>query len=91
MKKLLLILTVVIVASCKTENVYLTVFPIKRITEITDTIYVVPDNRFKKDFHIADSLFEKASDEAMKSAHDLRMCRITFEYLGGKDLHLNRQ
>lgn len=52
MKKLLLILTVVIVASCKTENVYLTVFPIKRITEITDTIYVVPDNRFKKDFHI---------------------------------------
>lgn len=70
MKKLLLILTVVIVASCKTENVYLTVFPIKRITEITDTIYVVPDNRFKKDFHIADSLFEKASDEAMKSAHE---------------------
>lgn len=70
MKKILLILTVVIVASCKTENVYLTVFPIKRITEITDTIYVVPDNRFKKDFHIADSLFEKASDEAMKSAHE---------------------
>lgn len=70
MKKILLILAVVIVASCKTENVYLTVFPTKRVTEITDTIYIVPDNRFKKDFHIADSLFEKASDEAMKSSKE---------------------
>lgn len=71
MKKILLILAVVIVASCKTENVYLTVFPIKRVTETTDTIYVVPDNRFKREFEKADSIFsviEKASDDAMKSA-----------------------
>lgn len=71
MKKILLILAVVIVASCKTENVYLTVFPIKLVTETTDTIYVVPDNRFKRDFEKADSIFsviEKASDDAMKSA-----------------------
>lgn len=71
MKKILLILAVVIVASCKTENIYLTVFPTKRVTETTDTIYVVPDNRFTKEFHRADSIFsviEKASDDAMKSA-----------------------
>lgn len=71
MKKILLILAVVIVASCKTENIYLTVFPTKRVTETTDTIYVVPDNRFTKEFQRADSIFsviEKASDDAMKSA-----------------------
>lgn len=70
MKKILLILAVALLAGCKTEIVYLTILPATRVTEITDTIYVVPDNRFKKDFHIADSLFEKASDEAMKSAHE---------------------
>ena len=70
MKKILLIIAVASLVGCKTENIYLTVLPLKKVTEITDTIYVVPDNRFKKDFHIADSLFEKASDEAMKSAHE---------------------
>lgn len=68
MKKIRLIIAVALLSGCKTENVYLTVFPVKRVTEITDTIYVVPDNRFKKDFQRADSIFNVASDEAMKSA-----------------------
>lgn len=71
MKKIVLILTVALLTGCKTENVYLTVFPVKRVTEISDTIYVVPNNRFRREFQIADSIFniiEKASDEAMKSA-----------------------
>lgn len=71
MRKIILILAVASLTGCKTENVYLTVFPVKRVTEITDTIYIVPDNRFGKEFQRADSLFsiiEKASDEAMKSA-----------------------
>ena len=71
MKKILLILAAVSLASCKTENIYLTILPIKRVTEITDTIYVVPDNRFKREFEKADSIFsviDKASDDAMKSA-----------------------
>lgn len=67
MKKILLIIAVAIMSGCKTENVYLTVFPVKRVTEITDTLYVVPDNRFKKYFQRADSIFNVASDEAMKS------------------------
>lgn len=71
MKKIVLILTVALLTGCKTENVYLTVFPVKRVTEISDTIYVVPNNRFRREFQRADSIFniiEKASDEAMKSA-----------------------
>lgn len=71
MKKILLILAAVSLAGCKTENIYLTVLPIKTVTEITDTIYVVPDNRFKREFEKADSIFsviDKASDDAMKSA-----------------------
>lgn len=71
MKKILLILAVASLASCKTSNIYLTVLPIKAVTEITDTIYVVPDNRFKREFKKADSIFsviDKASDDAMKSA-----------------------
>nr|DAF31040.1 MAG TPA: periplasmic solute binding protein [Caudoviricetes sp.] len=71
MKKAVLILAVASLIGCKTENVYLTVFPVKRVTEITDTIYVVPDNRFKREFQRADSIFsviDKASDDAMKSA-----------------------
>lgn len=71
MKKILLILAVASLASCKTENIYLMVSPVKMVTEITDTIYVVPDNRFRKEFQRADSIFniiEKASDDAMKSA-----------------------
>lgn len=70
MKKIVLILAIASLIGCKTENVYLTVFPVKRVTEITDTIYVVPDNRFKREFQRADSVFsiiEKASDDAMKS------------------------
>ena len=70
MKKILLILVVALLSGCKTEIVYLTILPVTRVTEITDTIYVVPDNRFRKEFQIADSLFENASDEAMKSAHE---------------------
>ncbi|MDD3041008.1 hypothetical protein [Bacteroides sp.] len=71
MKKILLILAVASLVSCKTENVYLTIFPVQRVTEITDTIYVVPDNRFTREFQRADSIFnviEKASDDAMESA-----------------------
>ena len=71
MKKILLILAVVSLASCKTENIYLMVLPEKRVTKITDTIYVVPDNRFKMKSEKADSIFSvinKASDDAMKSA-----------------------
>lgn len=71
MKKLLLILAVTSLVGCKTENIYLTILPVKRVTEITDTIYVIPDNRFKSEFQRADSIFnviEKASDDAMKSA-----------------------
>lgn len=71
MKKILLIFAAVSLAGCKTENIYLTVLPIKAVTEITDTIYVVPDNRFKREFERADSIFSvinKASDDAMKSA-----------------------
>lgn len=71
MKKILLILAVASLVGCKTENIYLTILPIKRVTEITDTIYVVPDNRFKREFQRADSIFnviEKTSDDAMKSA-----------------------
>ncbi|WP_455590489.1 hypothetical protein [Bacteroides sp.] len=71
MKKIVLILAVASLIGCKTENVYLTVFPVKRVTEITDTIYVIPDNRFKREFEKADSIFtviEQASDDAMKSA-----------------------
>ena len=71
MRQMLLILAVSSLISCKTENIYLTVFPVKRVTEITDTIYIVPANRFGKEFQRADSLFniiEKASDEAMMEA-----------------------
>ncbi|WPO59299.1 hypothetical protein [Bacteroides fragilis] len=71
MKKILLIIAVALLIGCKTENIYLTIFPVKRIVEITDTIYVVPGNRFKREFQKADSVFniiEKASDDAMKSA-----------------------
>lgn len=71
MKKILIILAVVSLTGCKTEYIYLTVFPVKRVTEITDTIYVVPNNRFRMEFQRADSIFniiEKASDDAMKSA-----------------------
>lgn len=71
MKKILLILAVASLVGCKTENIYLTILPVKRVTEITDTIYVVPDNCFKREFQRADSIFnviEKASDDAMKSA-----------------------
>lgn len=71
MKKIVIILAVVSLTGCKTENIYLAVFHVKRVTEITDTIYVSSDNRFKKDFEKADSIFsviEKASDDAMKSA-----------------------
>jgi hypothetical protein len=71
MKKILIILAVVSLTGCKTEYIYLTVFPVKGVTEITDTIYVASDNRFKMDFEKADSIFsviEKASDDAMKSA-----------------------
>jgi hypothetical protein len=71
MKKILIILAVVSLTGCKTEYIYLTVFPVKGVTEITDTIYVASDNRFKMDFQKADSIFsviEKASDDAMKSA-----------------------
>lgn len=71
MKKILLILAVASLVGCKTENIYLTILPIKRVTEITDIIYVVPDNRFKREFQRADSIFnviEKTSDDAMKSA-----------------------
>lgn len=70
MKKILLILAAVSLASCKTENIYLMIFPAKMVTEITDTIYVV-ENRFTMEFQRADSIFniiDKASDEAMKSA-----------------------
>ena len=73
MKKILLIFAVVAITSCKTENIYLTVFPIKMVTEITDTIYVVSDNHFAREFQRADSIFsiiEKASDEAAKSAFE---------------------
>lgn len=71
MKKILLIIAVALLIGCKTENVYLTILPVKRVTEITDTIYCFPDNRFKREFQRADSIFnviEKASDDAMKSA-----------------------
>lgn len=71
MKKILLFLAVLSLASCKTENIYLMVLPEKRVTEITDTIYVVSDNRFTKEFQRADSVFsiiEHASDKAMQSA-----------------------
>ena len=71
MKKILLIIAVALLIGCKTENIYLNIFPVKRIVEITDTIYVVPGNRFKREFQKADSVFniiEKASDDAMKSA-----------------------
>lgn len=70
MKKILLIIAVASLVGCKTENIYLTVLPLKKVTEITDTIYVVPDNRFTMDFQRADSVFnviEKASNDAMKS------------------------
>ena len=70
MKKILLILAVVSLVGCKTENIYLTILPVTRVTEITDTIYVVPDNRFTMDFQRADSIFKKASDEAMKSSKE---------------------
>lgn len=73
MKKILLILAAVSLAGCKTANIYLTILPIKTVTEITDTIYVVPDNRFKREFEKADSIFsiiDKASDEAAKSAFE---------------------
>ncbi len=68
MKKILLILVVASLVGCKTENIYLTIFPVKRVTETTDTIYVVHDNRFRKEFQRADSIFKKASGDAMKSA-----------------------
>lgn len=71
MKKIILILVVASLVGCKTENVYLTVFPVKIVTEITDTIYVVPDNRFTIEYQRADSIFsiiEDASYEAMKSS-----------------------
>lgn len=71
MKKILLILAAASLVSCKTENIYLTILPVTRVTEVTDTIYVVPDNRFTREFQRADSIFnviEKASDDAMKSA-----------------------
>lgn len=68
MKKILLILAVALLVGCKTENIYLTILPVTRVTEITDTIYMFPDNRFTMDFQRSDSLFKKASDDAMKSA-----------------------
>ena len=70
MKKILLIIAVASLAGCKTENIYLTISPVKRVTEVVDTIviYQVPVHRFTREFQIADSVFEIASDKAMKSA-----------------------
>lgn len=71
MKRTLLILTITLLVGCKTENIYLTILPVTRITETMDTIYIVNNNRFKGEFQRADSIFnviEKASDDAMKSA-----------------------
>lgn len=69
MKKTLLILAVVIVWSCKTENIYLCVFPQKEVQTITDTVYIA-HNRFTRQFDIADSIFDKASRGAMRSASE---------------------
>lgn len=68
MNKILLIIAVALLVGCKTENIYLSIYPMQMVTEITDTIYVVPDNRFTMEFQRADSIVKKASDEAMKSA-----------------------
>lgn len=68
MKKILLILAATSLVGCKTENIYLNVLPVIRVTEITDTIYIVHDNRFTMGFQRADSIIKKASDDAMKSA-----------------------
>ena len=70
MKKILLILAVALLSGCKTEIVYLTIFPATRVAEITDTIYCLHDNRFRREFQIADRVIEKASDEAMKSSKE---------------------
>lgn len=73
MKKVLVIIAIPLLASCKTEILYLTVFPIKKETEMIDTrtIYKFPDNRFRREFYVSDSIFsviEKSSNDAMKSA-----------------------
>lgn len=64
---MLLILAAVLLVGCKIENIYLTILPITRVTEITDTIYAVPYNRSTMNFQRADSMIKKASDDAMKS------------------------
>lgn len=64
---MLLILAVASLVGCKTENIYLTIFPVQRVTEKTDTTYFVPDNRFRKEFQRADSILKTASDDVMKS------------------------
>lgn len=68
MNKILLIIVVASLANCKTENVYLTVYPVQRVAEITDTVYVAKPNRFRKDFQKADSVFKVASEKAIKSS-----------------------
>lgn len=68
MKAILFIALLLVCCSCKTYNVYL-------IEPKQEPVYPAPvcvpsANRFTRSFNEADSLFRKASDEAMKAAHE---------------------
>lgn len=73
MKKALLLLFLALITGCTTtERIYVIILPQEEtvIVPVTEAVRHT-HNRFTKQFHASDSLFsvfEKASDEAMKSA-----------------------
>lgn len=71
-KKIILVLAIIAFASCKTEQVYLIVFPQREVKTVIfkKNRCEIPYNRFTREFQIADSAFEKASKEAMQSASE---------------------
>lgn len=70
MKKILLAITIIAFASCKTERIYLIAYPVE--TEYSNVVVVKrnSENRFTQKFHAADSVFEKASEDAARSAFE---------------------
>ena len=66
MKAILIILAVLSMTGCKTYNI---TFQEVQEKPITDTLYIVR-NRFAKQFIDADRAFQKASNEAARSAYE---------------------
>lgn len=74
MKKLLLILaTIAVMVSCKTQNIYLISFSDKcyEAEVVRDTVSL-PENRFEKQFQYADSLFNEKYKRRLNNGKLLR-------------------